>query len=458
MAQSVNQHMVTGFGRTVRRIRNPNPQDVLSGRGGGINSHAGNKAFRSWVEERKPAYNLAENKQAKTEVAMQVVQQVHNQRPVAGRFLTKDKSMEGTGGTTWWVEIDEAKALAKTTQALREGAPKIREALQNQTGSPLLGPNSRPKPPKKRKRKPSGKAANRDGSITTATGQPRVGINLGAPLLDDDSEKQILQEFKQDVCHLKRYKSEQLLLPTSNSNLKQVYDQALVQLHANAEKAKKVAAERTGGTQQNVQKPQTFFPATGSRIAPLTSNKVFKEKYSQQQQGNVPPAMPAIDPNAATPPLMAAPEPNNSIPYLSLNAQPAPKRARLRRNHSLALSDYDENALDPATDEVPAFVDPFANETDVLLNNNGVLPSHATSFVPDQLSKSGDRLAETSGQSSRLNYNRSVHRYLDRILSFSSNPLHLWEDGLKGNNEQVETRVVDIRDDYFLCDALPQDE
>lgn len=49
--------MLAGIGcggaGTIRRIRQPNPQDVLSGRGGGINSHPGNKAFRQWISERK---------------------------------------------------------------------------------------------------------------------------------------------------------------------------------------------------------------------------------------------------------------------------------------------------------------------------------------------------------------------------------------------------------------------
>lgn len=62
MVASGEETMVAGFGTSVRRIRTPNPQDVLSGRGGGINSHEGNKVFRQWVNERKSDYNLAQNK------------------------------------------------------------------------------------------------------------------------------------------------------------------------------------------------------------------------------------------------------------------------------------------------------------------------------------------------------------------------------------------------------------
>eukprot|EP00536_Pseudo-nitzschia_multiseries_P012070 jgi/Psemu1/207578/e_gw1.441.19.1 len=122
--------MVTSNGTVVRRIRTPNSTDVLSGRGGGINSHPGNKVFRGWVDERKPDYNLAQNKNQKTEVAMQIVRRVQNQTPIPGRFLTRDKTSHTDPGKQWWVENEEAKALMKTTQALREGAPKIREELQ----------------------------------------------------------------------------------------------------------------------------------------------------------------------------------------------------------------------------------------------------------------------------------------------------------------------------------------
>ncbi|OEU07199.1 hypothetical protein FRACYDRAFT_197926 [Fragilariopsis cylindrus CCMP1102] len=125
-----------GGGGTLRRIRTPTPQDVLSGRGGGINSHPGNKVFREWVRLRKGDYklaHLARNKKETTVVATEVVRQVQQQN---GRFLTKDTSVVGGSGGHWWVEIDEKKALAKTTQALREGgtdgiitAPNVKTAI-----------------------------------------------------------------------------------------------------------------------------------------------------------------------------------------------------------------------------------------------------------------------------------------------------------------------------------------
>jgi hypothetical protein len=116
-------------GGPIRRIRTPHPHDVLSGRGGGINSHPGNKVFREWVNLRKEDYNLAPNKKEKTRVAEEVMDQVRQQDP-PGRFLQKDNSI--TSGPTWWIEVSEERALAKTSQALREGAPQIRLAHKDE--------------------------------------------------------------------------------------------------------------------------------------------------------------------------------------------------------------------------------------------------------------------------------------------------------------------------------------
>lgn len=113
---------------SVRRIRTPHPHDVLSGRGGGINGHGGNVQFREWVRVRKNDYNLAPSKVEKARVAQEVIQLVRQQDP-PGRFLQKDTS---AGIGNWWVELDEDRVVAKTSQALREGAPIIRAAHQQE--------------------------------------------------------------------------------------------------------------------------------------------------------------------------------------------------------------------------------------------------------------------------------------------------------------------------------------
>ena len=123
----------------VQRIRAPTSQDVLCGRGGAVNHHRGNILFRQYCAARKHDYYSAKNNKEKLVIALEVVQLVRaggdgtsstgtNPSPPRGRFLTKDASSSvlGAHGGHWWIEVEETKAIAKTSQALREGASKIR--------------------------------------------------------------------------------------------------------------------------------------------------------------------------------------------------------------------------------------------------------------------------------------------------------------------------------------------
>lgn len=71
---------------------------------------------------------MAPSKVEKARVAQEVIALVRNQDP-PGRFLQKDSS---AGIGNWWVELDEDRVVAKTSQALREGAPTIRAAHQKE--------------------------------------------------------------------------------------------------------------------------------------------------------------------------------------------------------------------------------------------------------------------------------------------------------------------------------------
>ena len=119
------------FGRAMR-IRTPHPHDVLCGRGGSINSHLGNIRYRDWVKERKERYNPSASKVSKASLCREVVDLVAVLNP-PGRFLQRmDEAPGGMGGimsmqTGWWMPINDQKAMAKTSQALREGASNIRE-------------------------------------------------------------------------------------------------------------------------------------------------------------------------------------------------------------------------------------------------------------------------------------------------------------------------------------------
>jgi len=119
-----------------KRIRIPHDHDVLCGRGGGINSHLGNKTFRKLVQDRKESYNLAHSKIAKADVSREIMEEIARLKP-PGRFLMREEIGKDEAGKspTYWVEIDFLKAMAKTSQALREGAPAIRAKYRDNPGN-----------------------------------------------------------------------------------------------------------------------------------------------------------------------------------------------------------------------------------------------------------------------------------------------------------------------------------
>jgi hypothetical protein len=102
---------------------NISQNDVLCGRGGLTNHHPGNVFFRRLVRIKQESYLLA-SKREKAGVAKEIVELVRSLDP-PGRFLKKDQRNSGV-----WVEIGDRKAREKTSQALREGAPELREELQ----------------------------------------------------------------------------------------------------------------------------------------------------------------------------------------------------------------------------------------------------------------------------------------------------------------------------------------
>mmetsp|Transcript_21370 Transcript_21370/g.29741 ORF Transcript_21370/g.29741 Transcript_21370/m.29741 type:complete len:466 (-) Transcript_21370:248-1645(-) len=103
-----------------------NQSDVLCGRGGLTNHHAGNMFFRRLVRLKQEAYLLA-SKREKAGVARDIVDSIRQLQP-PGRFLKKDAKNPNT-----WIEIGDRKAREKTSQALREGAPELREVVKSGT-------------------------------------------------------------------------------------------------------------------------------------------------------------------------------------------------------------------------------------------------------------------------------------------------------------------------------------
>ena len=92
-------------------------QDVLSGRGGGTNAHPGNRHFRDLINEHRRSY-LKARKNDKPAISRAIVKKV---RDSGGRFLKKQGS--------YWVEIGDFAAREKTSQALRQRAPEMRQLM-----------------------------------------------------------------------------------------------------------------------------------------------------------------------------------------------------------------------------------------------------------------------------------------------------------------------------------------
>ena len=99
------------------KIKEPHAHDVLSGRGNFVNYHDGNEYFRKLVRKHKLEYVNCP-KQQKGKFSKLIVDEIKARNP-PGRFLKQDKD------TKLWYDIGEKKALDKTRQALREGAPEL---------------------------------------------------------------------------------------------------------------------------------------------------------------------------------------------------------------------------------------------------------------------------------------------------------------------------------------------
>jgi len=427
--------MSSSGGTPLRRIRTPHPHDVLSGRGGGINAHPGNKVFRDWVRLRKEDYNLAPNKAEKTRVALEVMDQVKQQNP-PGRFLQKDTSV--ASGPVWWIEVDEARALAKTSQALREGAPQIRlqhkeELIERAEKAKRRGG--------KRKRKPvaTGVTATTRKSPSVAVAETRSGESYNQSTNNVPASVPVVPQKP-----LRR-------LPTDE------YNQAMENLQANVREAKSLA-EKQQQEESSPQRPQV--------VAPLMSNSDFKQKYwspinkrprfdypfsssqnttpsnnydyNDVNSSNEPPS---IDVFGETPPLMAAPTPpiHDEMPPFRLDSPPKKQsfngrssssssrngqgsRSGLTRVHSLALSDFSMSDTNVLNDH-GEFVNPFEDESDI-----------ADRLLLDTSDKSNPGNNEQNGTS------QETLRNLSSNSEEPESPAMSWGD----HNPRTNTEMTDL--------------
>lgn len=108
-------------------IVDTNDQDVLCGRGGSALRHPGNRTYRQLVNMNKPLYSTC-LKAEKLKISRSVVAAIREQN---GRFLERASGAdpEGEGREGSWYDIGDKKAVEKTSQALREGQPKLRRKM-----------------------------------------------------------------------------------------------------------------------------------------------------------------------------------------------------------------------------------------------------------------------------------------------------------------------------------------
>ena len=109
------------------KVTSVTDHDVLCGRGGETNHHPGNVAYRSLVKSHQPLY-LQAKRRDKPKIARTIVDTIMVKR--GGRFLKRadDNAAE-------WIEISVKKAREKTSQALRENAPTLRNKESSSNSS-----------------------------------------------------------------------------------------------------------------------------------------------------------------------------------------------------------------------------------------------------------------------------------------------------------------------------------
>ncbi len=130
-------------------VTEPRESDVLCGRGGAALRHPGNQTYRRLVNLNKALYTTC-HKTEKLKISRSIVAAIREQQ---GRFLERDAKKQT------WYDIGDKKAIEKTSQALREGQPKLRQKMidtgqiapenttntvEQQYGNGIYQPGSRP--------------------------------------------------------------------------------------------------------------------------------------------------------------------------------------------------------------------------------------------------------------------------------------------------------------------------
>jgi len=368
MAASANQD--------VQLIESPHKNDVLCGRGGGINNHPGNVNYRSIVHIYKNDYNLATNKQVKSEIARTVIRKVRELKP-PGRFLEKNNLV--------YQVVSEEQAMKKTSQALREGAPIIRaragqgNMIKNQyingksaalTAKDCLGKTSSSRP----RRQTSSNTRAFQLSHPAHVGGKEKELKRGkvkmqqVPPLNEVKENHLKREVSKTTMDMLAGK----MVPVKAGNDMM----SIAMKQANMKQAKKILADH--------QATQAALWAAEFREKMIEREEQSDIKEKDEQfngKSQIEPRKTVVDLMADTPPVSprisalrneSAP-PQDRLDGETLSVLPPNRKSMLglKRSHSLAISDFDESEgiSQPAKN-------PFQIEREPLNHTAELPPSH----------------------------------------------------------------------------------
>jgi hypothetical protein len=358
------------------KIHEPHLNDVLCGRGGSINAHHGNVVFRGWIAERKDSYNLADSKADKSKITASILRKVRAQSP-PGRFL--QKVVEGNsrgidhysiGG--WWAEVDDQKALAKISQALREGAPAFR-ALHSK------------KRPKKRKDTPQRSSTRRNKQKNK--GLPPKNEKRKAPPRTKAAPaetKEKLASIPQPMALENDGRSLDVLFPTTNN----VFEVAASSSGDLLDSYPLVHMGDYTASMDEVARAIPTPPAFKKQTATVTADAKPPGKATTPCFGpapNTPLVSPGFSPfnygeaQSAWDAISFLP---NLSPTAPRNHSPLRKKSSLQRSHSLSFSDCEVHS-------VGSFDNPFEDNHGIHNSNHFPRPLpelHSESGTPHGLS------------------------------------------------------------------------
>jgi hypothetical protein len=357
------------------KMRTPHAHDVLCGRGGSINSHKGNITFRNWVRERKEEYNLAANKNEKAKISKDIVDKVKSLVP-PGRFLMKNES-PSSGDRGLWVEIDDTKAMAKTSQALREGAPSLRAQAKAKCITPTPAKSSQSTRTTKSKRKYSGGEDDEEVVDIEKNDEHRLDYFDGSLSYDVD-------ELTEDLIHpiitsmSDGHRGKHLIIPGSFEEIEYLQEHDHHQEHEQVQavnhvpstppyKKQRIEAVNHPKVSQSILHPSTSnhysttrdeqYPTSSKTSTPVLVD--YHEKISLPSgSSSIPFGAFSLDQNFPPPPPRYNNNNNNNRHNKNGSSNNNNSGINFIRAHSLALSDTFEDGFDPTA----KVVNPFEND------------------------------------------------------------------------------------------------